>query len=90
MDGFGRAHPSQKFALDFDALRAFTPPNSSESFIELSTQCCAYDQGDRPTMDDALDWLNDLYVLEDLFRLSRACAWRMAAGCGASSVPSSI
>ena len=53
--------PQNSFGIDADALRAATPSDAPASFVELACQCVAYEPADRPTANDAQDWLQELY-----------------------------
>ena len=62
--------PRDCFDLNFDAIRkkanaklgrsgtlALPPP---QSLVELAIQCCAYDPEERPSAEDAMEWLEEL------------------------------
>lgn len=59
-DGFAQTSPANCFKLDLDSLRAMASSDVPGSFLELSMQCCSYEKDERPSMEDALGWIDDL------------------------------
>eukprot|EP01038_Epipyxis_sp_PR26KG_P007775 gene7775-10562_t len=53
--------PQNMFAIDTDELHSQLPERAPESLFSLAVQCSGYDQSLRPSSEETLDWLLDLF-----------------------------
>lgn len=60
-NGFLERHPRDLFAVDEQELRSNFPPECPESFATLCVMCCSHEPDNRPTAQEIVDWLDDLY-----------------------------
>jgi len=58
--GFAVRDPRKLFRLDEDEIRAALPEDAPPSFVALAINCIKYEPPERPTSNDALEWLQDL------------------------------
>ena len=51
-----------RFRLDEEEIKSMLPADAPESLVILALQCVNEDVSIRPTGDDVVDWLQDLYL----------------------------